>query len=102
LTALRAARHGSEVGCVISFETGVLVVLTDEGALRATYGADMLGVIAHDRSRVPRPGEWVMLCRWCDGRVTVEATLTPSASARLARVLPLRPAATEAGRPGRE
>jgi len=83
------------VGCVIAFETGVLVVLTDDGALRATYGADMLGVIAHDRSRVPRPGEWVMLSRWCDGRVTVEATLTPTASARLARVLPLRPAASK-------
>ncbi len=103
MTALRAACHGPEVGCVIALETGVLVVLTDDGPLRATYGADMLGAMARDRSRVPWPGEWVLLCRWCDDRVTVEATLTPPDSAGLARVLPLRsPAASKAARPGRE
>ena len=91
------------MGCVIALETGVLVVLTDDGPLRATYGADMLGAIARDRSRVPRPGEWVVLCRWCDDRVTVEATLAPPDSAGLAQVLPLRStAAGEAARPGRE
>jgi ribosome biogenesis GTPase / thiamine phosphate phosphatase len=77
------------VGCVVDREIGVLVVLTDDGPVRATYGARMLGVICRDRSRVPEPGDWVSVRRWCDGPVTVEDTLTP-ADQPLARVLPLR------------
>jgi hypothetical protein len=78
-----------EVGCVLAREIGVLVVLTDDGPVRASYGARMLGAIARDRSRVPEAGEWVAVRRWCDGPVTVENTLTrPTPS--LAEVLPLR------------
>jgi hypothetical protein len=89
LTAARAARHDIEVGCVLARELGVLLVLTDVGLLRATFGAQVLGAIARDRSRVPEPGEWVSLIRWCDGPVTVERTLTRPPPAPLARVLPL-------------
>lgn len=90
MTAARAARPDLEVGCVLAQEVGVLLVLTDGGPLRATYGARMLGAIARDRSGVPEPGEWVSLRRWCDGPVTVERTLTRPPPAPLAQVLPLR------------
>ena len=61
---------------MLAREIGVLVVLTDDGPVRASYGARMLGEIARDRSRLPEPGEWVTLRRWCDGPVTVEGVLT--------------------------
>lgn len=70
-------------------EIGVLVVLTDGGPVRATYGAQMLGAICRDRSCVPGPGDWVTVRRWSDGPLTVEGTLTRPSPA-LARVLPLR------------
>ena len=61
MTVERAARREREVGCVVARDVGVLVVLTDSGTVRATYGVRMLGAIARDRSRVPEPGEWVEL-----------------------------------------
>ena len=89
MTAVPAPRAEETVGCVLARETGVLVVLTDVGPVRASYGAGMLGQLARDRSRVPEPGEWVVLRRWYDGPVTVEATLTPR-QPRIAPVVPLR------------
>ncbi len=77
------------MGCVLARELGVLVVLTDEGPVRATYGARMLGAIARDRARVPDPGDWVSLRRWADGPVTVESALTCSATPPLAQVVSL-------------
>jgi hypothetical protein len=65
------------------------VVLTDVGRVRATYGAHMLGQLVRDRSRVPEPGEWVILRRWYDGPVTVERTLSRPPSESLATVVPL-------------
>ena len=78
------------MGCVLAGETGVLVVLTDDGPVRASYGARMLGAIARDRSRLPEAGEWVTLRRWCDGPCTVEGVLgRPYQPPALATVLPL-------------
>ena len=75
---------------MLAREIGVLVVLTDDGPVRASYGARMLGVIARDRSRLPEAGEWVAVRRWCDGPVTVEHVLTrPCRPPALATVLPL-------------
>ena len=75
---------------MLAQEIGVLVVLTDDGPIRASYGARMLGAIARDRSRLPAAGEWVTLRRWCDGPVTVEGVLTRTqAPPGLATVLPL-------------
>ncbi|RLV49220.1 hypothetical protein D9V37_11755 [Nocardioides mangrovicus] len=74
------------VGCVLRVETGVAVVLTDAGERRASYGARMLATVARDRASAPKPGDWVTLCTWPDGRVTLEECLTP----RVARVLPFR------------
>ena len=80
---------------MLTREIGVLVVLTDVGQVRASYGPRMLGEIARDRSRLPEPGEWVTLRRWYDGPVTVERTLArpPVAGTDhvLATVLPLHP-----------
>jgi hypothetical protein len=78
-----------EVGCVLARELGVLVVLTDGGPVRASYGVWMLGAIARDRSRTPEAGEWVTVRRWCDGPVTVEDVLTRPTDPPLATVLPL-------------
>ena len=74
---------------MLGSEIGVLVVLTDHGPVRASYGARMLGAIARDRSRVPEAGEWVTLRRWCDGPVTVENILSRPAPRPLAQVLQL-------------
>jgi hypothetical protein len=97
LTSARAARAGVEVGCVLACDIGVLVVLTDEGPVRASYGAMMLGAIARDRSHVPTAGEWVSLRRWSDGPLTVEGTLGRADPSPLARVLPLRGAGATSG-----
>jgi hypothetical protein len=79
---------------VLTREIGVLVVLTDVGPVRASYGARMLGLIARDRSKLPEPGEWVAVRRWCDGPVTVERTLfrvpRNEPPSELATVVPLR------------
>ncbi len=89
MTAVPAPRAEEAVGCVLARDIGVLVVLTDVGPVRASYGARMLAEIARDRSRVPEPGEWVVLRRWYDGPVTVESVLTRRPS-RIAPVVPLR------------
>ncbi len=91
MTALRVPRHEDAVGCVLAREIGILVVLTDVGPVRASYGARVLGQIARDRSRVPEPGEWVSLRRWYDGPVTVERILSRPCTPALATVVPLRP-----------
>jgi hypothetical protein len=74
---------------VLAREVGVLVVLTDDGPVRASYGARMLDAIARDRSRLPDSGEWVTVRRWRDGPVTVEEVLTRASRPVLATVLPL-------------
>ena len=74
---------------MLAREIGILVVLTEDGPVRATYGARMLGAIARDRSCVPGPGDWVSVRRWCDGPVTVQSALTRSSASPLAQVLPL-------------
>ena len=100
MTAAALSRHEPEVGCVLSLDVGVVVVLTDHGPVRATYGARMLSVLARDRSCTPEPGEWVSLRRWPDGPVTVEGSVWDPPSRRaLATVVRLRPrpAAERAG-----
>jgi ribosome biogenesis GTPase len=75
VTALRVTgRH--PVGCVVSIETGVAVVLTDRGETRASYSGRMLAAVARDRSQAPIAGDWVTLRTWPDGRVTLEECLT--------------------------
>ena len=91
MTAAPASGPGGEVACVLACETGVQLVLTDHGPVRATYGGRLLREVARDRAAAPEPGDWVELRRWRDGPVTVEAVLTRHRTEPLARVLPLRP-----------
>jgi ribosome biogenesis GTPase len=87
MTAQRASAE-PWVGCVVDTEPGVAVVLTDHGECRASYGGGMLALIARDRSLLPSAGDWVVLRRWPDGRVTVESPMRRRADC--ARVIPLR------------
>lgn len=88
MSAERVGRLDPWVGCVLGVETGVLRVLTDGGELRASFAGSMLAEIARDPARYPVAGDWVVLRRWTDGRVTVEGRwAAPTATAR---VIPLR------------
>ncbi|MGO4258010.1 hypothetical protein [Marmoricola sp. RAF53] len=89
MSAERVTRPEPWVGCVVGGEPGVAVVLTDRGELRASYGGCMLGRIARDRGCVPGPGDWVVLRRWSDDRVTIEDVW--SRTPRQADVIELRP-----------
>ncbi|HET6153906.1 MAG TPA: hypothetical protein VFE15_13205 [Marmoricola sp.] len=72
MSAERVSRLDPWVGCVIACETGVARVLTDAGEKRASYGGGMLGRIARNRAYAAEPGDWVVLRRWPDDRVTIE------------------------------
>lgn len=87
MTAERVVPAEKWVGCVLHVRTGVFDVLTDGGQLRASLDGAMLGLIAHDRTLMPAPGDWVELREWPDGRVTVARLLR----SRLAPVIALRP-----------
>jgi hypothetical protein len=88
MSAERVARPAPWVGCVVGGEPGVAVVLTDSGEVRASYGGCMLGRIARDRGCVPGPGDWVVLRRWTDDRVTIEDSWSQPGTG--AEVIPLR------------
>jgi hypothetical protein len=92
VTAARASRVEAGIGCVLAVEVGVVLLLTDDGVVRASYGAGLLGDVARDQASAPAPGDWVRLRRWHDGPVTVEATLGPRAPQRWAAVVPLHAA----------
>ena len=89
MSAVRVTRLDPWVGCVIACEPGVAHVLTDGGEVRASFGGCLLAEIARDRSRVPAPGDWVVLRRWPDERVTIEDAWPRHE--RHAQVLPLAP-----------
>lgn len=88
MSAERVSRPAPWVGCVVGVELGVAMVLTDGGEVRASYGGCMLGRIARDRGCVPGPGDWVVLRRWTDDRVTIEDSWSPPSTG--ANVIPLR------------
>ena len=89
MSEARAPGVPLEVGCVLARASGVLLVLTDDGPVRATYDATLLGQVARDRTRAPEPGEWVSLRRWSDGPLTVHDVLGRPPRPGLATVLPL-------------
>lgn len=95
MTAALLSRQAPGVGCVLEHGQGLLVVLTDDGPVRASYGARLLQAVARDRARAPKQGEWVSLRHWPDGPVTAEEVLRSPVPATaeapaLARVVPLR------------
>ncbi|MFL6156704.1 MAG: hypothetical protein ACJ72D_11460 [Marmoricola sp.] len=88
MSAERVARPDPWVGCVVGCETGVARVLTDIGEKRASYSGRMLARIARDRHALAQPGDWVVLRRWPDDRVTIEDVWVQP---RCADVIALRP-----------
>ncbi len=87
MTAAARARHGA--GCVVATGDGLVEVLTDRGRLTASLGGAALARLAADPGAAPQPGDWVDLCWWPDGPVTVDRVRRRE-SPRLARVVPLR------------
>jgi co-chaperonin GroES (HSP10) len=68
----RTTRLDPWTGCVVGCETGVAVVSTELGEVRATYSGRMLGKIARDRGCAVQTGDRVVLRRWPDNKVTIE------------------------------
>lgn len=50
-------------------------VLAEDGALRVTFGGDLLEAIAEDPVAGPCTGDWALVRRWSDGRDTIESLL---------------------------
>lgn len=69
-------------------DSGVAVVATASGQVRATYSGRMLGRIARDRSCAATAGDTVALRWWPDGKATIEDV--SRAVARTADVIELR------------
>ena len=89
MSAQRVARLDPWVGCVVGCEAGIARVLTDRGEVRASYSGLMLCRIARDRGCAATAGDWVVLRRWPDDRVTIEDVWVQSG--HCADVIPLRP-----------
>lgn len=68
------------LGRVARVDRGVLLVLTEGGPLRCTYGGRLLGEVAADPMVAPCPGDWCVVRHWPDGRETVERMLPRSTS----------------------
>jgi len=60
---------------VLRADRGVCTVLGADGVLRATLAGSVLLAAARDPARLPCAGDWVVVRRWPDRRVTVEAVL---------------------------
>jgi len=60
---------------VLRADRGVCTVLGADGVLRATLAGGVLLAAARDPARLPCAGDWVVVRRWPDRRVTVEAVL---------------------------
>src|SRR3954453_701066 len=69
------AAPDASVGRVARVDRGITSVLTEEGPVRATLGAGLLGRIAHDLAEGPTTGDWSVVQSWPDHRVTLERIL---------------------------
>jgi ribosome biogenesis GTPase len=68
-------RSDSTPGRVLRADRGVCTVLAAAGVSRATLAGSVLLSAAHDPARLPCAGDWVVLRRWPDRRVTIECVL---------------------------
>ena len=64
------------VGRVSRVDRGVVTVLSEAGAVRASLGGEVLDAMARDATAAPCTGDWVTLRHWPDDRTTAEAVLT--------------------------
>lgn len=67
-----AAAGDATIGRVVRVDRGAAVVMSEQGPLRATYGGDMLALIAHDQAQTPCTGDWCVLRLWPDDRTTID------------------------------
>jgi ribosome biogenesis GTPase / thiamine phosphate phosphatase len=63
------------VGRVARVDRGITSVLTEDGPVRASLGAGLLGRLAVDPTEGPATGDWCILQSWPDHRVTLERVL---------------------------
>lgn len=68
-------RSDSAPARVLRADRGVCTVLDAEGVTRATVGGSVLVSAAGDPARLPCAGDWAVLRRWPDRRVTIECLL---------------------------
>ena len=68
----RPGQWPARVSCV---DRGVCTLLGAGEVRRASVAGHLLAAAARDRSRLPCPGDWVVVRRWPDNRLTVEAVL---------------------------
>jgi ribosome biogenesis GTPase len=68
-------RTDSSPGRVLRADRGVCTVIDATGVTRATLAGSVLLGAAHDPARLPCAGDWVVLRRWPDRRVTIECVL---------------------------
>ena len=67
-----AGPASGRTGQVVAAGDGVLEVAVGLRRLRASYGGDLLALVARDPSAAPRVGDQVRLRCWADGRTTVD------------------------------
>ncbi len=79
-----ASARDALLGRVARAEQGILVVLSERGPLRCSYGGGLLATVAADPGCAPCTGDWCVVREWPHHRLTVE------------RVLPRRTCVTEA------
>ena len=60
---------------VLRADRGACTVLSADGVLRATLAGGVLLDAVHDPARLPCAGDWVVLRRWPDRRITIECVL---------------------------
>lgn len=89
-----AAARDTTLGRVIRVDQGVVVVLSERGPLRCTYGGRLLGKVAANPLRAPCAGDWCVVQVWPDQRLTV-AEVLPRSSMVLRPAVP-GPAAARA------
>lgn len=63
------------VGRVVRVLPGAVSVLCEDGLRRASLGGPVLGEVAAHPVAAPCAGDWVVLRRWPDRRVTLESVL---------------------------
>jgi ribosome biogenesis GTPase len=68
-------RSDSSPGRVVRADRGVCTVLDATGVTRATLAGSVLLGAVHDPARLPCAGDWVVLRRWPDHRVTIDCVL---------------------------
>jgi ribosome biogenesis GTPase len=68
-------RSDARAGRVLRADRGVCTVLDADGPVRASLGGSVLLAAAKDPALLPCAGDWAVLRRWPDRRVTVECLL---------------------------